>query len=50
VEADRNEKKGIASKLKKAVNTWLEKLAKDNEATFGKGGLDCCQLNKQGKK
>lgn len=35
-------------RLKKAINDFLEKLAKENEKSFGKGTLDCCQLNKQG--
>lgn len=35
--------------LKKAINNFLEKLAKENEKSFGKGSLDCCQLNSQAK-
>jgi len=39
-------------RIKNAINKFLDKLAKENEKTFGKTSLDCCQLNRQssGKK
>ncbi len=30
----------------KFVKSFLEKLAKENEKSFGTGRLDCCDLNK----
>ncbi len=36
-------------KLKEALARYLEKMAKDNEEAFGKGKLDCCDLNKKKK-
>lgn len=37
----------MLKRLKKAINDFLEKLAKENEKAFGKGVPDCCQLNGQ---
>lgn len=37
-------------KLKKAINNFLEKIAKQNEELYGKSKMDCCNLNKQNKK
>lgn len=34
-------------KLKKAINNFLIGMAKENEETYGKGKLDCCNLNKK---
>lgn len=34
-------------RLKKAMIDFLERLAKENEKSFGKGTIDCCQLNRQ---
>jgi hypothetical protein len=36
-------------KIKKAWNNFLEKLAKENEKSFGGQKLDCCQLNNKSK-
>ena len=30
----------------KFIMDWLERLAKENEKSFGTGRLDCCDLNK----
>lgn len=30
----------------KFITNWLDKLAKENEKSFGNGRLDCCDLNK----
>lgn len=38
----------MLKRIKRAVNKFLEKLARENEKSFGKGTLDCCQLNRQG--
>lgn len=37
----------MLKKFKKAINKFLENLAKENEKSFGKGTLDCCQLNRR---
>ena len=37
----------MLKKLKKAINRFLERLAKENEKSFGKGSFDCCQLNRK---
>ena len=37
----------MLKRFKKAINRFLERLAKENEKTFAKGPLDCCQLNRQ---
>jgi len=36
----------VLKRIKKAIRNFLEKLAKENESSFGKGTLDCCQLNR----
>lgn len=33
--------------MKKAINRWLEKLAKANKDNFGTERLDCCELGKK---
>ena len=30
----------------KFIKNWLDRLAKENEKSFGSGRLDCCDLNK----
>ncbi|MGB4437867.1 MAG: LDCC motif putative metal-binding protein [Sedimentibacter sp.] len=30
----------------KFIKNWLDRLAKENEKTFGTGRMDCCDLNK----
>lgn len=30
----------------KFIKNWLDRLAKENEKSFGTGRLDCCDLNK----
>lgn len=30
----------------KFIKAWLDRLAKENEKSFGTGRLDCCDLNK----
>ncbi len=37
----------MLKRIKKAINRFFDKLAKENEKSFGKGTLDCCQLNRQ---
>lgn len=37
------------AKIKKSWNEFLEKMANENEKSFGGGKLDCCQLNKSQK-
>lgn len=39
----------IFDKIKKSYNNYINKLAKINEEEFGKGGLDCCELNETKK-
>jgi len=36
----------VLKRIKRAINGFLEKLAKENEKSFGKGHLYCCQLNR----
>jgi hypothetical protein len=36
----------MLKRIKQAINNFLEKLAKENKKSFGKGTLDCCQLNR----
>lgn len=31
----------------KFIKDWLDRLAKENEKSFGNDRLDCCDLNKQ---
>ncbi len=40
----------LFDKIKKSYKRYIEKLAKINNEEFGKGGLDCCELNKTDKK
>ena len=42
--------KGLFKRAKKSWDRYLEKLAKENEKNFGSKPLDCCKLNKGGKK
>jgi len=37
----------VFKQIKRAIYNFLEKLAKENEKSFGKDTLDCCQLNRQ---
>lgn len=37
-------------RFKKAINEFLERLAKENEKEFGHGRLECCQLNRENNK
>lgn len=30
----------------KFIKNWLNRLAKENEKTFGTGRMDCCDINK----
>lgn len=30
----------------KFIKNWLDRLAKENEKTFGTGRMDCCDINK----
>lgn len=30
----------------KFIKNWLDRLAEENEKSFGNGRLDCCDLNK----
>lgn len=30
----------------KFIEKWLDRLAKENEKSFGNGRLDCCDFNK----
>lgn len=30
----------------KFIKNWLDRLAKENEKSFGSGRLDCCDLNR----
>lgn len=34
-------------RIKRAINRYLEDMAKENQKEFGAGKLDCCQLNRQ---
>ena len=36
----------ILSRIKRAINRYLERLARENQEQFG-GALDCCKLNRQ---
>jgi len=36
----------VLRQIKKAIKNFLEKLAKENEKTFGLGILDYCRLNR----
>lgn len=36
-------------KLKKAIKRFLDKVAKQNEALYGEGKMNCCDLNKSTK-
>lgn len=37
---------GLWKRLKKRMSKWLEKLAEDNQKTFGSTTPDCCKLNR----
>lgn len=32
------------------IKKFIDRLAKSNKETFGEGGLDCCNMNKDGVK
>jgi hypothetical protein len=36
-------------RIKKRIQKALEKMARESEQAFGKGKMDCCQLNKNEK-
>lgn len=36
----------VLKRIKRAIINFLRKMAKENEKNFGKGTLDCCQLNR----
>ncbi|ROR30461.1 hypothetical protein EDD66_102112 [Mobilisporobacter senegalensis] len=33
-------------KMKKVIEKFLEDLARENQKVYGKGGLDCCKINR----
>jgi hypothetical protein len=35
------------TRVRKAFNRWLEKLAESNKEQFGSDRPDCCQMNRQ---
>lgn len=35
------------TRIKKSINNFLDKIAKQNEELYGKRKMDCCNLNKQ---
>lgn len=37
----------MLKKIKKAINKYLEELAKENQKEFGKERMDCCNINKK---
>lgn len=39
----------IWKKFKRKINDTLEKMAQENQKTYGSGRLDCCNLNKKDK-
>ena len=39
----------MLKKLIEKINGFLEQMAQENERAFGKGKLDCCNLNKDQK-
>lgn len=41
-----NEGVKMANKLKKLIDDFLKKLAKENEKSFGSERLDCCKLDR----
>ena len=41
---------GLWKRLKKAINKFLEDIAKENQKSFGNGKMDCCQLNTKNNK
>lgn len=36
--------------MKRAVNKFLESIAKENKEMYGSGRMDCCNLNKTNDK
>lgn len=36
--------------IRRAINKFLEDLAKENKELYGSGRLDCCNLNKTNDK
>jgi len=42
--------KCMFKKIKRAINKFLEDLAKENKETFGSGRMDCCDLNRTKEK
>jgi hypothetical protein len=43
------ERTNMFKKIKKIITKYIEDLAKENEKSFGKDKLDCCNLNKNEK-
>lgn len=39
----------MLKKLKEKMKKFIENLGSSNEAVFGNGGLDCCDLNSKKK-
>lgn len=33
-------------KMKKSIKKFLDDMAKENQKVYGKGGLDCCKINR----
>jgi len=42
--------KSMFKKIKRAINKFLEDLAKENKELYGSGRVDCCNLNKTNNK
>ena len=42
--------KKVLKRIKKAIDKFLDKLAENNEKSFGKGPLSCCELNRPKEK
>lgn len=40
----------MLKKIKKAINKYLEDLAKENKKLYGSGRMDCCDLNRTKEK
>lgn len=37
----------MLKKIKKAINKYFEEMAQENQQTFGKERMDCCNINKK---
>ncbi len=40
----------MIEKIKSRYKNYITRLEKTNKSEFGEGGLDCCDLNKNGQK